>query len=67
MSFGTFFWPTEPEKTWAFLDVLMEMNIPFVSIPQLNIYVMKLHMVITIIYIYVYIDLQPLVAFRQCT
>ncbi|KAI0790595.1 UDP-Glycosyltransferase/glycogen phosphorylase [Abortiporus biennis] len=30
ISFGSFFWSTEPEKIWAFLDVVMEKNIPFI-------------------------------------
>ncbi|KAH9914496.1 UDP-Glycosyltransferase/glycogen phosphorylase [Epithele typhae] len=31
MSFGSIFWPVgSPEKVWAFLDVLMEMDIPFI-------------------------------------
>ncbi|KAI0790603.1 UDP-Glycosyltransferase/glycogen phosphorylase [Abortiporus biennis] len=30
ISFGSFFWPTDPEKLWVFLDVLMEKNIPFI-------------------------------------
>ncbi|KAI0071139.1 UDP-Glycosyltransferase/glycogen phosphorylase [Panus rudis PR-1116 ss-1] len=30
-SLGTFWWPTtEPEKAWAFLDVVMQKNIPFI-------------------------------------
>ncbi|KAI0371040.1 UDP-Glycosyltransferase/glycogen phosphorylase [Pilatotrama ljubarskyi] len=29
MSFGSLFWPKSPEKVWAFLDVVMELNIPF--------------------------------------
>ncbi|OSD03897.1 glycosyltransferase family 1 protein [Trametes coccinea BRFM310] len=31
ISFGSFFWPAKsPEKLWAFLDVVMELNIPFI-------------------------------------
>ncbi|KAI0661229.1 UDP-Glycosyltransferase/glycogen phosphorylase [Cubamyces menziesii] len=31
ISFGSFFWPTEnPEVLWTFLDVVMELNIPFI-------------------------------------
>ncbi|KAJ3015939.1 hypothetical protein NUW54_g917 [Trametes sanguinea] len=31
ISFGSIFWPiTAPEKLWAFLDVVMELNIPFI-------------------------------------
>ena len=31
ISFGSHFWPVmTPEKLWAFLDVVMELNIPFV-------------------------------------
>ncbi|KAI5118935.1 hypothetical protein M0805_003759 [Coniferiporia weirii] len=29
VSFGSFWWSTEPEKIWAVLDVLMELQIPF--------------------------------------
>lgn len=29
-SLGTVYWPSEPEKVWAFLDVLVEMRIPFI-------------------------------------
>lgn len=32
ISFGSVFWSTEPEKIWTFLDVVMERNIPFVSV-----------------------------------
>ena len=36
ISFGTIFWPVmTPEKLWAWLDVLMELNIPFVSLTSL--------------------------------
>ena len=32
MSFGSIFWPVNtPEKVWTFIDVVMELNIPFVS------------------------------------
>ena len=31
MSFGSLFWPSEPAKVWAFIDVLLEKKIPFVS------------------------------------
>ncbi|KAI0783052.1 UDP-Glycosyltransferase/glycogen phosphorylase [Abortiporus biennis] len=30
ISFGSFFWSTEPDKIWAFLDIVMEQNIPFI-------------------------------------
>ncbi|EIN06342.1 UDP-Glycosyltransferase/glycogen phosphorylase [Punctularia strigosozonata HHB-11173 SS5] len=30
VSFGSTSWPAEPEKLWAFLDVAMELNIPFI-------------------------------------
>ncbi|KAH9851061.1 UDP-Glycosyltransferase/glycogen phosphorylase [Lenzites betulinus] len=31
ISFGSMFWPVlTPEKVWAFLDVVMELNIPFI-------------------------------------
>ncbi|TBU34157.1 UDP-Glycosyltransferase/glycogen phosphorylase [Dichomitus squalens] len=30
ISFGSMFWPTEPEKLWAVFDVLMERHIPFI-------------------------------------
>ncbi|KAI0353321.1 UDP-Glycosyltransferase/glycogen phosphorylase [Trametes cingulata] len=31
LSFGSVFWPVKtPEKIWAFLDVVMELNIPFI-------------------------------------
>ncbi|OSX64471.1 glycosyltransferase family 1 protein [Postia placenta MAD-698-R-SB12] len=30
-SLGTVYWPSEPEKVWAFLDVLVEMRIPFTT------------------------------------
>ncbi|OSD01251.1 glycosyltransferase family 1 protein [Trametes coccinea BRFM310] len=31
ISFGSMFWPAKsPEKLWAFLDVVMELNIPFI-------------------------------------
>ncbi|KAJ3006283.1 hypothetical protein NUW54_g3995 [Trametes sanguinea] len=31
ISFGSIFWPAKsPEKLWAFLDVVMELNIPFI-------------------------------------
>ncbi|KAI0760274.1 UDP-Glycosyltransferase/glycogen phosphorylase [Fomes fomentarius] len=31
ISFGSLFWPAKsPEKVWAFLDVLIELNIPFI-------------------------------------
>ena len=30
ISFGTIFWPAEPEKIWAVLEILMERKIPFV-------------------------------------
>ncbi|KAI0356302.1 UDP-Glycosyltransferase/glycogen phosphorylase [Trametes cingulata] len=29
IAFGSMFWPNTPEKVWAFLDVVMELNIPF--------------------------------------
>lgn len=32
ISFGSIFWPVKtPEKIWAFLDVVMELNHPFVG------------------------------------
>ncbi|GJE92127.1 glycosyltransferase family 1 protein [Phanerochaete sordida] len=30
ISFGTVFWPKNPDRIWAFLDVLIEQNIPFI-------------------------------------
>lgn len=30
IAFGSLYWSTEPEKIWAFLDVVMEKKIPFV-------------------------------------
>ncbi|KAI0355640.1 UDP-Glycosyltransferase/glycogen phosphorylase [Trametes cingulata] len=30
ISFGSLFWPSDPEKIWAVLEVLMERNLPFV-------------------------------------
>lgn len=30
ISFGSVFWSTQPEKIWAFLDVVIERKIPFV-------------------------------------
>ncbi|KAL1942131.1 hypothetical protein VTO73DRAFT_6661 [Trametes versicolor] len=30
LSFGSLFWPPDPAKLWAVVDVLMEKNIPFV-------------------------------------
>ncbi|GJE88822.1 glycosyltransferase family 1 protein [Phanerochaete sordida] len=30
ISFGTLFWPTQPEQVWTFLDVLIEKQIPFI-------------------------------------
>lgn len=34
ISFGSLFWPVKtPEQIWAFLDVVMERGIPFVSAP----------------------------------
>ncbi|KAI0823359.1 UDP-Glycosyltransferase/glycogen phosphorylase [Trametes gibbosa] len=30
ISFGSIFWPSQPEKVWAALDVIMELNIPFI-------------------------------------
>ncbi|KAI0821609.1 UDP-Glycosyltransferase/glycogen phosphorylase [Trametes gibbosa] len=30
LSFGSFFWPSDPAKIWAVLDVLMEKGIPFI-------------------------------------
>ncbi|KAJ3554094.1 hypothetical protein NM688_g3283 [Phlebia brevispora] len=30
ISFGSFWWSTEPEKIWAFLDLLLERKIPFI-------------------------------------
>ncbi|KAJ3487389.1 hypothetical protein NLI96_g3563 [Meripilus lineatus] len=30
ISFGSLFWSSEPEKIWAFLDVLIEKKIPFI-------------------------------------
>ncbi|CAL1707825.1 unnamed protein product [Somion occarium] len=30
IAFGSLYWPTEPEKIWAFLDVVMEKKIPFI-------------------------------------
>ena len=33
ISLGSFFWPVNtPEKMWAFLDIVMELQIPFVSV-----------------------------------
>ncbi|KAH9927679.1 uncharacterized protein B0H18DRAFT_932440 [Fomitopsis serialis] len=35
ISFGTVYWSMEPEKIWAFLDVVMELQIPFLmSLPS---------------------------------
>lgn len=31
ISFGSVFWPTNPESVWRVLDVIMSMRIPFVS------------------------------------
>jgi hypothetical protein len=33
ISFGSFWWPAEPEKIWAFLEAVMELKIPFVRFP----------------------------------
>lgn len=30
ISFGSIFWPAEPEKIWAVIDILIEHRIPFV-------------------------------------
>ena len=30
-SLGTAWWPSNPEKVWSFLDILLEKQIPFVS------------------------------------
>ncbi|KAI0785582.1 UDP-Glycosyltransferase/glycogen phosphorylase [Abortiporus biennis] len=30
ISFGSVFWPTEPEKIWAVLDVILDKKIPFI-------------------------------------
>lgn len=30
ISFGSIFWSTQPEKIWAFLDVVMEKKLPFI-------------------------------------
>ncbi|KAH9851322.1 UDP-Glycosyltransferase/glycogen phosphorylase [Lenzites betulinus] len=30
ITFGTVYWPTKTEKIWAFLDVVMELGIPFI-------------------------------------
>ncbi|GJE97780.1 glycosyltransferase family 1 protein [Phanerochaete sordida] len=30
ISLGTVFWPTQPEKMWTFLDVLLDKKIPFI-------------------------------------
>ncbi|OCH85806.1 UDP-Glycosyltransferase/glycogen phosphorylase [Obba rivulosa] len=30
ISFGSLWWPVNPEKIWAFLDIVMEMKIPFI-------------------------------------
>ncbi|CAL1707824.1 unnamed protein product [Somion occarium] len=30
IAFGSLYWSTEPEKIWAFLDVVMEKKIPFI-------------------------------------
>jgi len=30
MSLGTIYWPSEPGKVWAFLDVVMDLQIPFI-------------------------------------
>ncbi|KAK7681774.1 hypothetical protein QCA50_015121 [Cerrena zonata] len=30
ISFGSIFWPMDPEKIWAFLDVVMEKQLPFI-------------------------------------
>ncbi|OCH85811.1 UDP-Glycosyltransferase/glycogen phosphorylase [Obba rivulosa] len=30
ISFGTFWWSPQPDKIWKFLDVLMDMKIPFI-------------------------------------
>ena len=35
ISFGSHFWPVNnPENLWAFLNVVMELNIPFVRLQQ---------------------------------
>ena len=32
ISFGSLFWPAKsPEKVWAVVDVLIELDVPFVS------------------------------------
>lgn len=31
LSFGSLFWPSNPAKIWAVIDVLIEKNVPFVS------------------------------------
>ncbi|KAH9930284.1 uncharacterized protein B0H18DRAFT_873192, partial [Fomitopsis serialis] len=36
ISFGTIYWPLEPEKLSAFLDIVISMRIPFVSLQILN-------------------------------
>jgi len=30
ISFGTLFWPAQPERVWALFDVLIELGIPFI-------------------------------------
>ncbi|EIN06277.1 UDP-Glycosyltransferase/glycogen phosphorylase [Punctularia strigosozonata HHB-11173 SS5] len=30
ISFGTFWWPAEPEKVWAFVEAVMELKVPFI-------------------------------------
>lgn len=32
LSFGSLFWPADPAKIWAVVDVLIEKNVPFVSL-----------------------------------
>lgn len=32
MAFGSAFWSAEPEKTWAFVDTMLEKNVPFVRV-----------------------------------
>lgn len=33
ISFGSMFWPADPAKVGAVLDILIENNVPFVSVP----------------------------------
>ena len=33
ISFGSEHWTTTPEMFWAFLEVLLELKVPFVSLP----------------------------------